>query len=1512
MNDAENFQILCKCMTSVGVSHSEQDMIFRLISAVLSLGNVDFQSQDTASEGAVAAVDESYTVDLAAELLGVKRDGLEFILLNRRLSILADNDQAAAAPSDAPATNVRASIYAPQPEAVSRRRHSQYNIRRDVVQANYARDSMAKTIYQRIFDWVVKKVGDSLQQTTVASNSTSHLNFIAVLDIFGFESFEVNRLEQLLINFANEWLQFTFSRAIFVAEQELYRSEGFELPSAVSLSNHACLDLIYNLPNSIINTLDSVCKAPEPSDERFNSIIHREHEDNSEFLKPHLKNKKTTFVIRHYAQPVQYTVGTFVSKNTETALPELSELLLSSSFCSPGSFCNALFDLETPLTSGYVDDVPHYSIRLSEDEISVEPDAPPSTPSASLSRAGGASSILQSLDAIKSKTSNVKKAVKEPVDLNARPSLTDSSAIVASGARIGYQRKKRSNLTMASLFAQQIGQLCTVLESTSCHFVRCVKPNSAMMVGKFDRRYVVDQLRCLGVIQTCEVLRLNMPFRLTYQQLEDMYRGFLFPSPHPCVKRLSARAFALSLLWASEVPREMFALGNTRVFFHAGGLQHIYQICNIKAMQPSAVEALAARVTKHVVRQMWAKALCTTRVMVYFSQLFRKCRKQRVSCSKIQLSWQKYRSSPAFLRRLAIRKTWRIAIIRVLFQNKFLSDYKLIVEANLIRHRNEDQAMAEIQALRDAEEKRRQEATEAVRALHVRRATLASDPKLVAAAAAAAAAANAGDSAVAGPSNGMLPSILEGEEDEESRSMLAAASVALKEHDQAKIKSEMDVLVAASNLATVSVCLFRWTRIKLFRAFETWRYISLTIEMEAAVQPDFDAEVPVEVPVDAIVPDVDDIFATQSTSNVPATPTDAFASPKLTAQRSRPSLVMSPLQISSISLKVMPFNAEEGAEDAIVSLEDGGAKFKQLSVSASDMCYDCNERHVSFWCGSCQVLYCKICCQFVHGSSRIMRSHVPEVLKADVEGEKASSATPVSLSRSFRVSLDDSSSSSTSFLDLATSTPSMQQRRKSKRPSITSTFVKGTIDLQPIGEGIVSVSEKGKDPCAIKSCDKEACKGVSIRFCEFHYEEFRATMKIGADNDEQKTLQQQVALLKRQLQESGQQPVEFVELSVAREKMQAAVQKLMEGDEKAEKDVEKWDKAIRMNPEYQKEMEEKAKKWAEDQRPTMEQCRRKMRMIIPNDVTQTNVNKMIEEGVPKVIANRIWNKKALWLICMHADDIKRIHIVDLKSKYNPQGLDIVEMRACFASLPVEFELDSDGKKAEWRNNIRTKLEELTTKEEKSRLSALEKRNPCYKGFEDLAIYDPDSVIERAQIQKSTAFDATEKPDELVASSGGIRNIKGRLSEMMRPALCEGQLLVLDADGVAGKKLWVSLQATNKEKSRTLFAFESEAASKEYTATDSDGQSEHGSKGSTAPVFEIKLHVSFCVISSVVVSIDLRCLCLYFSTLMVSKRAREIHDSFCLTLRQKEAQALRLLLRPSKGSGIVGPLHSMRH
>ena len=128
MDDGANFIQLCNCLLSVGVSAAEQDIIFRVISSILSLGNIDFHGVDSVAEGEVAAIDEPYTVSIAAELLGVKAASLENVLLSRQLTVASELEL--------------------NPGTEAKKGTDQYSIKRDVVQANYARDSMAKSIYQ--------------------------------------------------------------------------------------------------------------------------------------------------------------------------------------------------------------------------------------------------------------------------------------------------------------------------------------------------------------------------------------------------------------------------------------------------------------------------------------------------------------------------------------------------------------------------------------------------------------------------------------------------------------------------------------------------------------------------------------------------------------------------------------------------------------------------------------------------------------------------------------------------------------------------------------------------------------------------------------------------------------------------------------------------------------------------------------------------------------------------------------------------------------------------------------------------------------------------------------------------------------------------------------------------------------------------------------------------------------------------------------------------------------------
>ena len=53
-----------------------------------------------------------------------------------------------------------------------------------------------------------------------------------------------------------------------------------------------------------------------------------------------------------------------------------------------------------------------------------------------------------------------------------------------------------------------------------------------------------------------------------------------------------------------------------------------------------------------------------------------------------------------------------------------------------------------------------------------------------------------------------------------------------------------------------------------------------------------------------------------------------------------------------------------------------------------------------------------------------------------------------------------------------------------------------------------------------------------------------------------------------------------------------------------------------------------------------------MREYVPVDVHVSNLKSIIAQGLPEAIANRIWETKILWLICMHKDDIYKVRLMD--------------------------------------------------------------------------------------------------------------------------------------------------------------------------------------------------------------------------------------------------------------------------
>ncbi|CAM9539979.1 unnamed protein product, partial [Ectocarpus fasciculatus] len=148
-----------------------------------------------------------------------------------------------------------------------------------------------------------------------------------------------------------------------------------------------------------------------------------------------------------------------------------------------------------------------------------------------------------------------------------------------AGAKTTRSRKSAVKPTVAKAFLASMQDLNTTLLSTTCNFIRCIKPNAAMKCGVYNNRYVVEQLQCLGILQTCEVLKVGMPTRVSYTELKEVL-GENAAQAEKLFEGEPETALIAGILWAFEVPSEVFRLGRTRVFFRAGQISTLQKILN--------------------------------------------------------------------------------------------------------------------------------------------------------------------------------------------------------------------------------------------------------------------------------------------------------------------------------------------------------------------------------------------------------------------------------------------------------------------------------------------------------------------------------------------------------------------------------------------------------------------------------------------------------------------------------------------------------------------------------------------------------------------------------------------------------------------------------------------------------------------------------------------------------------------------------------------------------------------
>ncbi|XP_061907236.1 unconventional myosin-Ih [Entelurus aequoreus] len=296
INDNSNWKSVKNALEVIDIDAINTNHLFGIIASVLHLGNVKFDSDD---KGRATLNNNNAELRWVSNLLGVDSHRLQEGLTYRKIE--AKSDQ----------------VFSPF----------------TIDHAIYVRDALAKAIYGHTFTWLVNRINESIENT-----DPSRKTVIGLLDIYGFEVFNVNSFEQFCINYCNEKLQQLFIQLTLKAEQEEYEAEDIEWEPVQFFNNKIICDLVEERHRGIISILDEECLRPgDATDLTFLERLEEKMGNHPHFVSHKLADKKTRrtlergdFRLLHYAGEVTYCVVGFLDKNNDLLYRNIKDLICQS------------------------------------------------------------------------------------------------------------------------------------------------------------------------------------------------------------------------------------------------------------------------------------------------------------------------------------------------------------------------------------------------------------------------------------------------------------------------------------------------------------------------------------------------------------------------------------------------------------------------------------------------------------------------------------------------------------------------------------------------------------------------------------------------------------------------------------------------------------------------------------------------------------------------------------------------------------------------------------------------------------------------------------------------------------------------------------------------------------------------------------------------------------------------------------------------------------------------------
>ena len=300
-HDAEGYDEVRNAMTILGLSDEEQTAVYDTIAGVLHFQGL--QISETDDHHSFLEDCEIECLQLVASLWNVSYEELRDDILTT-------------------STTLRG-------ETIVKKLSAKQSVE--------LRDGLSKALYERLFSCLIDKINDILHVDDDKAHDPALKNqWIGLLDIFGFENFAANSLEQLCINLANEQLQNHYNACVFARDLVEYEKEGIDTTTLNPPDNSATLNLIRGKA-SIIDHLNDTCRQQNSNDDSFLTTLgdafskkpgDKTSEQHPRFLKKKICDGR--FGVKHYASDVWYTVDGFRAKNLDTLKDAFKTLMRDS------------------------------------------------------------------------------------------------------------------------------------------------------------------------------------------------------------------------------------------------------------------------------------------------------------------------------------------------------------------------------------------------------------------------------------------------------------------------------------------------------------------------------------------------------------------------------------------------------------------------------------------------------------------------------------------------------------------------------------------------------------------------------------------------------------------------------------------------------------------------------------------------------------------------------------------------------------------------------------------------------------------------------------------------------------------------------------------------------------------------------------------------------------------------------------------------------------------------------